>query len=135
MAATGNTGTYSNYNGQVVFADLSDCNGHFFSSTYSGAGSYQFCGQFIQVAEVYFYQNNIQQQIIQSTLTNSLICCTPPTPTPTPTKTLTPTPPTTICFNWVAYATSPTSFYYYANLEMGKKSNIPSIFRMRNIYN
>jgi hypothetical protein len=115
LAATGNTG---NDNGQVVFADLSDCNGHFFSSTYSGAGSYQFCGQFIQVAEVYFYQNNIRQQIIQSTLTNSLICCTPPTPTPTPTKTLTPTPPTTICFNWVAYATSPTSFYYYANLSV-----------------
>jgi len=113
LAATGNTGTLSNHNGQVVFADLSDCNGHFFSSTYSGAGSYQFCGQFIQVAEVYFYQNNIPQTIIQSTLTNSLNCCTPPTPTPTPTKTVTPTSPTTICFNFSCF-----NSYKYNNLNV-----------------
>lgn len=101
LAATGNTGSYSGYNGVVLVEELLDCSNHFMPIiTYSGAGSYQFCGKYLQYPGFLVYQNNIQQPLVRSTITNSLICCTPPTPTPTPTKTLTPTPPTTICFNW-----------------------------------
>ena len=93
LAATGNTGSYSGYNGVVLVAELLDCSNHFMPIiTYSGAGSYQFCGKYLQYPVFLVYQNNIQQPLVRSTITNSLICCTPSTPTPTPTKTLTPTP-------------------------------------------
>ena len=92
LAATGNTGSYSGYNGQVLVAELLNCNNNYVPIiTYSGAGSYQFCGKYIQYPVFIFYQNNIPQSIVQSTLINSLICCSLTTPTPTPTKTVTPT--------------------------------------------
>lgn len=82
----------------TLYVNYYDCDSNPQTAQYSIAGTYveNICVDTTGAQPtIYYYQDNITNNAVLSTLTNTNVECCPPTPTPTPTQTPTPTPTNT----------------------------------------